>query len=104
MLVKDVMLGMKLMDVGEISLDGVVKIPMKREERRNIMGINERAFAITVLCGVVGVLLAITVQLLNSAGILVDEFITGTITLREVQLMIIIIWIVMGTLISAFQK
>lgn len=68
------------------------------------MGINERAFAITVLCGVVGVLLAITIQLLNSAGILVDEFITGTITLREVQLVIIIIWIVMGTLISAFQK
>ena len=60
------------------------------------MGRNERAFAIPTLCGIIGIILAITVQLLNDAGIIIDEYLTGTIVLREVQAVIILVWLIMG--------
>ena len=68
------------------------------------MGRNERAFAIPLLCGIIGVVLAIIIQLLYDAEIIIDEFITGTITLREIQAFIIIIWIVVGVLLAATQR
>lgn len=68
------------------------------------MGSNERAFAIPLICGLIGVVLAIVVQLLYDAGIIIDEFITGTITLREIQAFIIIIWIIVGVLLAATQR
>jgi len=63
--------------------------------------LNERSFAIVTLCGIVGILLAITIQILNASGLIVDEFITGTITLREIQAITIIIWLLLGVGISA---
>jgi len=68
------------------------------------MGRNERAFAITMLCGLIGVSLAIMFQILNTAEILVDEFITASLTLREVQVIIIIIWVIVGICISAIKN
>lgn len=68
------------------------------------MGRNERAFAITMLCGLIGVLFAIMFQFLNSAGIIVDEFITATLTLREVQALIIIGWITLGIGVSSIES
>lgn len=68
------------------------------------MGRNERAFAVTMLCGIIGVLFAIMVQLFNSAGIIVDEFISATLTLREVQVVIIIIWITLGIGVSSIEN
>lgn len=68
------------------------------------MGRNERAFAIPLICGFIGVILAIIIQLLNDAGIIIDEFLTGSIVLREVQAVIIIIWILVGVLVAASQR
>ena len=68
------------------------------------MGSNERAFAIPMLCGLTGVTIAIMLQMLNDAGVIVDEFITGTIVLREVQLFVILIWLGLGVLLSAIQN
>ena len=68
------------------------------------MGRNERAFAIPTLCGLIGVIWAIAVQLLRDAGIIVDEYLTGTLVLREVQFCIILIWLIMGVLLSASQR
>jgi len=68
------------------------------------MGRNERAFAIPMLCGIIGVILAITIQLLNDAGIIIDEFLTGTIVLREIQAVIILVWMIVGVLIAAAQN
>jgi len=65
------------------------------------MGSNERAFAITLLCGIIGVIIAIIIQMLNTQGIIIDEFLTGTITLRELQAIIIILWLLMGVVVSA---
>jgi len=68
------------------------------------MGRNERAFAISMLCGIIGIILAITLQLLNTAGIVIDEFISGTITIREVQTIVIIVWIIIGVAVAAAEN
>lgn len=68
------------------------------------MGRNEKAFAISMLCGIIGIILAITLQLLNTAGIVIDEFISGTITIREVQAIVIIVWIIIGVAVAASEN
>lgn len=62
------------------------------------------SFAISMLCGIIGVLIAITLQLFNTSGILVDEFITGSITLREIQFGVIFIWTVIGIGLGVTQR
>jgi len=67
------------------------------------MGNTGRAFAVPMLCGLIGVVLAIAVQLLVNGGIVLDEFLSDTLLLREVQALIIIVWLGVGVLISATQ-
>jgi len=68
------------------------------------MGRNERAFAILVLCGIVGVVFAVIFQFLFDAGIIIDEIVTATLTLREVQLVVIVMWVVLGIGVSAIEN
>ena len=63
-----------------------------------------RAFAIPMACGLVGILIAIMLQMFDSAGIIIDEYLTGTLVLREVQAFIIIIWIVIGIVFAAVKN
>lgn len=68
------------------------------------MGRNERAFAIPLLCGFIGVILAIFFQLLYAGGVIIDEVVIGTITLREVQLIVILIWTLFGVVVAGIQR
>ena len=68
------------------------------------MGKSGKTSAIILLCGLTGIALAILIQLLNTAEILVDEILTATLTLREVQLVIIIIWFLIGVGVSAIDR
>ena len=68
------------------------------------MGRNEKAFAILVLCGIVGSIFAIVLQLFFDAGIIVDEIVTATLTLREIQLGVIVLWVVIGIGVSAMEN
>ncbi|MBA7494340.1 hypothetical protein ES702_04915 [subsurface metagenome] len=68
------------------------------------MGRNERAFAIPALCGLIGVVLAISVQMFYEAGIIIDEYLKGSIVLREVQAVIILVWLFIGVAIASTQK
>lgn len=68
------------------------------------MGKSGKTSAIILLCGLIGVAFAIFIQLLNDAGILVDEFITASLTLREVQLVVIIFWFMIGIGVSAIDR
>ena len=63
-----------------------------------------RIFAIIFVCGILGVVFAIMLQLLNTAGILVDEFITASLTIREVQVIVIMFWFLLGIAISAMEE
>ena len=55
-------------------------------------------------CGLVGILIAIMLQMLDSAGIIIDEYLTGTLVLREVQAFTIIIWILIGIVFAAVKN
>jgi len=70
------------------------------------MGSNERVFAILMLCGIIGICFAILLQLLNEQGIIVDEFITGsvTVTLPELQLGAILLWELFGLVLAAIKQ
>lgn len=68
------------------------------------MGKSGKTVAIILLCGLIGVAFAIFIQMLNNAEILVDEFITASLTLREVQLIVVVFWFVMGIGVSAIER
>lgn len=64
---------------------------------------NERVFAILTLCGIIGLIFALILQFLYEGGILVDELVSGTITLRELQLGVIVLWEVFGIIVAAAE-
>lgn len=68
------------------------------------MGANERIFAIIMLCGIIGIVFAIILQVLYDQSIFVDEFITDTLTLRELQLVVFLIWEIIGIGVAAFEQ
>ena len=68
------------------------------------MGTQERAFAIIMLCGIVGIVFAIILQLLYDQNIFVDEFITETLVLRELQFMVFLGWEVLGIGVAAHES
>ena len=68
------------------------------------MGINEKAFAVSMICGIIGVLFAIMVQMMNTAGIIINEFITPSLTLRDFQFVIIVVWVMIGIVCAVVEK
>jgi len=68
------------------------------------MGSNERVFAIIMLCGIIGLVFAIVLQVLYDQAIFVDEFLSDTLTLRELQFVVFLIWEIIGIGISAFEQ
>ena len=68
------------------------------------MGSNEKTFAIITLAGILGVVSAIILQLLYDQHIIIDEVITSTLTLGEVQLFVILIWEVLGIVVAAIGQ
>jgi hypothetical protein len=68
------------------------------------VGSNEKVFAIFMLCGIIGILFAIIFQLLYDQGIFIDEFISGTVTLRELQFITILVWELLGIGVAAVAK
>jgi len=68
------------------------------------MGSNERVFAIIMLCGIIGIVFAIILQVLYDQSIFVDEFISDTLTLRELQLVVFLMWEIIGIGVAAFEQ
>ena len=68
------------------------------------MGTQEKAFAIIMLCGIVGIVFAIIIQLLYDQSIFVDEFISDTLVLRELQFMVFLGWEVLGIGVAAYES
>ncbi len=56
---------------------------------------------IIVVCGIIGIVLAIMVQMMYADQLLVNELVTGTITLRVIQTIIILMWMVIGVCLAA---
>ena len=68
------------------------------------MASKEKAFAIIMLCGIIGIIFAIVLQLLYAQSIFIDEYITDDNTLREFQFMVFLVWEVMGIGVAAIAQ
>jgi hypothetical protein len=68
------------------------------------MGENERTFGILALCGIIGIILAIMLQLLYEQSIIIDSFVDTELTLRELQLASIVVWEMIGVGFVAITK
>lgn len=59
---------------------------------------------VVVTCGIIGIILAIMLQMFYADQIIINEYVTGTITLRAIQAFFIIFWLVIGGILSAVAK
>lgn len=55
-------------------------------------------------CGMIGLLFAAIIQALYTRGILIDEMITGSITVPDLQSVIILVWIIVGVLLAVLRR
>lgn len=60
------------------------------------MGELERSFVIVGLSGMVGFVLAVFFQYLYDMDILITKFVGSTFTLREIQVGVILVWLIVG--------
>ncbi len=51
-----------------------------------------------------GIVIAYIVGLLNSEGLIIDEVITGTITIVDIQTLIILLFILVGLIMAATRR
>ena len=59
-----------------------------------------RAGVTAMFCGFVGIILAAIEYTLYIEGILIDEFITGSVTIADLMAITIVIWLIIGVIIA----
>jgi hypothetical protein len=68
------------------------------------LGANEKTFAIIALSGIIGIIFAIILQLLNGMGMDMALFLSNNVlSLPQLQLLIIVIAEVFGIFLAAMQ-
>ena len=62
-----------------------------------------RVFLVAFTCGMIGILMAAVFFILNTQGIIVDEYIVGSSTssIADVMAMTVIFWAALGGLLAA---
>ena len=68
------------------------------------MNTDIRAALFVLGCGFIGILMAALEKVLHDEGIMVDEFVTGTITLPDLMAVTIIIWILIGAVLAVASR
>lgn len=63
-----------------------------------------RMVALIVGCGLVGVLFAAIEQIMYEQGVIVDEFISGSIALPDLMAITIIIFLLVGVILAAVKS
>ena len=59
---------------------------------------------IIVIFSVIGIIMAMFLKTLYDLGIIVDEFVSETITINELMAIVIILFLVVGVVIAATKK
>ena len=59
---------------------------------------------IAMFCGFAGIIIAFIEKALYDNGTIIDEFITGTITITDLMALTIIIWILVGIIIGVAKS
>ena len=62
------------------------------------------AGVVVIGMGSLGVILAFIVGLMNTRGIIFDELITGSITISDLQIAIIILFLLCGMIMGALKR
>ena len=66
---------------------------------------SETRTGIIVFCFIMaGVIMAAILETLYTNGIMIDEFITGTITISDLMAMTIIIWLLVGVIVAVAKR
>ena len=55
-------------------------------------------------CGFIGIIIAAIFKVLHDKGTVIDEFITGSITLPELMALVIILFLLVGVILGAITK
>jgi len=63
-----------------------------------------RAGVVAMFCGFVGIILAAIEKTLYDEGIVIDEFVTGSITLPDLMALTIIIWLLIGVVFAVSAR
>lgn len=57
-----------------------------------------------MLCGIIGIIFAIVFQLMYDQSIIIDSFVDSELTLRELQLGVIVLWEIFGLGVVAIAQ
>jgi len=63
-----------------------------------------RTMVIVVVCGILGVVSAMIVKTMYIRGHVIDEMITGTITIGDLQFVVFLAWLLIGIMMGALQR
>lgn len=59
---------------------------------------------IVMFCGFAGVIFAFIENVLYTKGILIDEFISGTVSIADLMTLTIVLWILIGIIIGVAKS
>ncbi len=59
---------------------------------------------IILVCGVLGLVNALIINNLYENGILIQEFVSGSITIETLMTLVIVVWLMVGIILAAFKK
>ncbi|MHA1829061.1 MAG: hypothetical protein ACTSX6_10500 [Candidatus Heimdallarchaeaceae archaeon] len=62
------------------------------------------SMVIIIISGCLGVLFAGILKALYDKGILIDEMITGTITITDLMTVTVLIWLIVGVMIAILRR
>ena len=68
-----------------------------------VMDENARIFAIIMLCGIIGIMFALICGELHTQTIMLDDFLTDSFTIRELQFLVFIGWVIFGIFLAALH-
>jgi len=60
-------------------------------------------FAVVFICGMIGIILAFILYILNLNGVVIDEYVSESLTIEELMAIAIIIWTIIGVVIAALS-
>jgi len=59
---------------------------------------------IVIVCGILGIVSAMIVKTMYVRGHVIDEMITGTITIGDLQFVVFFAWLLIGIMIGALRR
>lgn len=68
------------------------------------MDTDVRAAIYVLGCGLIGIILAAMEKIMYDEGIIIDEFVTGSITLPDLMAFTIIIWLIIGVILAVASR